>query len=238
MARLPSDDPRAVAARRGDPAPETSRRSSGCSPSEPRPRDARGSSTSMGTSARSCTSRPTGRGTFPTAPRPWRRSSLPARTSTPRSADHTRRRRCTGPPAATTSRCSTRSSRRVPIIEAPGSVIDGGTPVGRRRRVRPVARGTPADRAGAAANLWQAAALGLLDRLERLLAADPPPQRRDHEGVLVRVPRRRSARRRSACSTPAPTSTGSGYDELTPLGAAVRADAPELAEWLRAQGAR
>jgi hypothetical protein len=76
------------------------------------------------------------RATSPTGAQPWPRSSRRARTSTPRSAVRTPSGRCTGRPAATTSRCSTRDPT-----------------CGRR------------------------AALGRADRLDRLLAAEPPPER-------------------------------------------------------------
>src|SRR5688572_28720771 len=62
-------------------------------------------------------------------------------------------------------------------IEAPGSVINGGSPLadavafGQWRAARRLVE------LGARANLWQAAALGLADRLDRVLAADPRPGR-------------------------------------------------------------
>jgi uncharacterized protein len=41
----------------------------------------------------------------------------------------------------------------------------------------------------------------------------------------------------SSSSTTAPSSTGSVYDHLTPLDAAIRSHATALADWLRRRGA-
>ena len=74
-------------------------------------------------------------------------------------------------------------------VDAPGSVIDGGGPLadavafGQWRAARRLIDH------GARANLWQAAGLGLMDRLEGLLA-EGTDAGRDHRGLLVRVPRR------------------------------------------------
>jgi ankyrin repeat protein len=120
-------------------------------------------------------------------------------------------------------------------IEAPGAVIGGGTPLadavafGQWRAARRlVAR-------GARTTLWQAAALGLRERMREHLAPEPPPeeitkafwcachggQRETAELLLERGANRHWV----------------GYDGLTPLGAAERSGALELAEWLRSEGA-
>ena len=76
----------------------------------------------------------------------------------------TPRRRCTGRRAATTWRRSTRCSTRAPTSRRRGSVIGGGTPL-----ADAVAFGQwqpPAGWSSAApAELWHAAALGLIDRV-------------------------------------------------------------------------
>lgn len=122
-------------------------------------------------------------------------------------------------------------------IDAPGSVINGGSPLadavafGQWRAARRLVD------LGAQVNLWQAAALGLADRLERLLEADPPPGRDEITNAFW-----------SACHGGQQTTAERllaagadihwiGHDGLTPLDAAVRSDAHELADWLRSQGA-
>lgn len=122
-------------------------------------------------------------------------------------------------------------------IEAAGSVIDGGTPLadavafGQWRAAHRLVQ------LGARANLWQAAALGLVDRLERLLEADPPPDRDDITNAFwcaCHGGQRTAAERLLEHGADL---DWVGHDGLTPLGAAVRSDATGLADWLRSQGA-
>ncbi len=123
-------------------------------------------------------------------------------------------------------------------IEAPGSVINGGSPLadavafGQWRAARRLVE------LGAQVNLWQAGALGLADRLDRLLAASPPPADDEITNAFwcaCHGGRRATAERlldRGA------EIDWVGHDGLTALDAAVRSDAHELAAWLRSQGAR
>src|SRR5436190_5359090 len=107
-------------------------------------------------------------------------------------------------------------------IEARGSVIDGGSPLadavafGQWRAARRLVE------LGARVNLWQAAALGLADRLERLLEADPPPGREEitnafwcacHGGQQATAERLLEA---------GADIDWIGHDGLTPLDAAAR----------------
>ena len=123
-------------------------------------------------------------------------------------------------------------------IEAPGSVIDGGSPLadavafGQWRAARRLIDH------GARANLWQAAALGLMERLEPLLAADPPPTRDELANALWCASHggQRSAAERLLEA--GADINWVGHDDLTPLGAAERSEAHELADWLRSRGAR
>jgi len=122
-------------------------------------------------------------------------------------------------------------------IEARGSVIDGGSPLadavafGQWRAARRLVE------LGARVNLWQAAALGLADRLERLLEVDPPPGRDEitnafwcacHGGQQATAERLLEA---------GADIDWIGHDGLTPLDAAARSNAHELAGWLRSRGA-
>jgi ankyrin repeat protein len=123
-------------------------------------------------------------------------------------------------------------------IEAPGSVIDGGSPLadavafGQWHAARRLVE------VGARANLWQAAALGLAERVERLLEADPPPARDEITNAFwcaCHGGQRAAAERLLACGADIDRV---GHDGLTPLDAAVRSHAHELADWLRSQEGR
>jgi ankyrin repeat protein/ketosteroid isomerase-like protein len=119
-------------------------------------------------------------------------------------------------------------------IEAGGAVIAGGTPIadavafGQWKAARRLLE------RGARTNLWQAAALGLLDRVRDELAQSEPTQddldnalwcaahggRRDTAELLI-----------DRGADPAWV----GHDDLTPAAAAERSEAHALAAWLREQ---
>jgi ankyrin repeat protein len=123
-------------------------------------------------------------------------------------------------------------------IEAPGAVIGGSTPLadacafGQWRSARRLVEH------GARTTRFEAAALGLLDRLEASFAADQPAspfdvnhafwgachggQRTTAEYLLARG---------------ADVNWLPPWERLTPLDAAVRSEATDLADWLRGHGA-
>ncbi len=117
-------------------------------------------------------------------------------------------------------------------IEAPGAVIAGGTPLadavafGQWRAARRLVE------RGARMTLWQAAALGRLDRLEELAAAEPPSPEAltnalwcaGHGGS-----REAAAWLLERGADP----TWVGHDHLTCAQAAQRQGHDDLAEWLR-----
>jgi ankyrin repeat protein len=96
---------------------------------------------------------------------------------------------------------------------------------------------------GAAVNaLWHAAALGLLDRLEELLAATPPPTEEDVNNAFWQAchgGQRRAAERLLAAGADINASPGYAGNQ-TGLDQAVMPDTRSdlLATWLREQGAR
>ena len=123
-------------------------------------------------------------------------------------------------------------------IEAQGSVIGGGTPMsdavafGQWRAARRLVEH------GARTTLWQAAALGLMDRVDGYFTAVPPPTPDEITNAFW-----------CACHggqrTAAEYLLGRGadlnwigYDGLTPLDAAIRSGASELVEWLSSRSAR
>ena len=124
-------------------------------------------------------------------------------------------------------------------IEADGAVIAGGTPltdavafaqwnVARRLVER-----------GAHVPMREAAALGMLDRLDELCAADRPPSADDLTQALwyaCHGGQRETAERLLGLG--AGLNWVSTWDGLTPLDAARRSGADDLAGWLAEQGAR
>jgi ankyrin repeat protein len=123
-------------------------------------------------------------------------------------------------------------------IEAPGSVIAGGTPLadavafGQWKAARRLVE------RGAQATLWQAAALALMDRVQELLGASDSQSLHEitkafwcacHGGQ--RAPAEHLLERGAEINW-------LGFDKLTPLDAALRSDAGELAGWLRTRGAK
>jgi hypothetical protein len=120
-------------------------------------------------------------------------------------------------------------------VDAPGSVIDGSGPLadavafGQWRAARRLVEH------GATASLWQAAGLGLGDRLESLLAADPSREAITNAFWCACHGGQRAAAARLLEA--GADLNWVGHDDLTPLGAAERAGAHELAAWLRERGA-
>ncbi|HUP24492.1 MAG TPA: ankyrin repeat domain-containing protein [Thermoanaerobaculia bacterium] len=123
-------------------------------------------------------------------------------------------------------------------IEADGAVIGGGTALadatafGQWRAARRLLE------RGARTTFWEAAALGLVERVRENLRASPPPSRDAvtrafwgacHGGQLAAA--------KLLCEHGA-DSSWLGWDGLTPLDAALRSDADDVVEWLRGVGAR
>jgi hypothetical protein len=119
-------------------------------------------------------------------------------------------------------------------IEAGGAVIGGGTPIadavafGQWNAARRLLE------RGARTNLWQAAALGLIDRVRDALARSEPTQE-DLDNALwcaAHGGRRDTAELLLGHGADA---TWIGHDDLTAAEAADRSEAHELAAWLREQ---
>jgi ankyrin repeat protein len=122
-------------------------------------------------------------------------------------------------------------------IEALGAVIGGGTPIadavafGQWRAARRLVE------RGAQTTLWQAAALGLIRRVDGFFVGNASPPRDEitnafwcacHGGQLLTA--EYLLRRGSDINWV-------GHDGLTPLAAANRSRATELVKWLQQQGA-
>ena len=120
-------------------------------------------------------------------------------------------------------------------IEAPGAVIGGGTPLADAVAFATWGAARRLIERGARATIWQAAALGLVDRVEEHLARDPPPDADAvtnafwgacHGGQLAAA---------QLLLTRGANLNWVGHDHLTPLDAAARNGNRELVEWLRSQ---
>lgn len=121
-------------------------------------------------------------------------------------------------------------------LEAPGAVTGGGTPIA---DATAFGQWQAADRLlarGARANLFQAAALGLNDRLTEELAASPGP-----EDITQAFWGACHGGRQSTASqllSHGADRNWVGYDDLTAVDAAQRSGANRLAAWLRKRGGR
>jgi uncharacterized protein len=123
-------------------------------------------------------------------------------------------------------------------IEADGAVIGGGTPM-----ADAVAFGqwTAARRLlerGAHTNLWQAAALGLTDRVGDELALSPPRTREDLDNALWCAAHGGQRETAELLLQRGADPAWTGHDQLTAVQAAERSEAHELAAWLREQADR
>ena len=122
-------------------------------------------------------------------------------------------------------------------IEAPGAVIAGGTPLadavafGQWRAARRLIE------RGARANLWQAAALGLMDRVQAFFdESDAPPKGEVTKAFWCACHGGQRASAEYLLDRGADIDW-IGYDALTPLDAARRSGAADLVAWLRTRGA-
>jgi uncharacterized protein len=120
-------------------------------------------------------------------------------------------------------------------IEADGAVIGGGTPLadavafGQWNAARRLVE------RGARTTLWQAAALGFEERVAEQVAGATPDDITEAFWCACHGGQRGAAAHLLERGADV---NWVGYDDLTPLGAARRAGAVELVEWLEANGAR
>ncbi len=123
-------------------------------------------------------------------------------------------------------------------IEAPGAVIGGGTPLADAVAFGQWDAARRLVERGARATLWQAAALGLLSRVDECLADQPPPDAAEITKAFwcaCHGGQREAAEYLLARGADV---NWVGYDELRPLDAAVRSGANHLRPWLLSVGAR
>ncbi len=123
-------------------------------------------------------------------------------------------------------------------IEALGSVIGGGTPMsdavafGQWQAARRLVE------RGARTTLWQAAALGLMDRVDEYFKAVPPPTPPEITNAFWCACHGDQSAAAEYLLDRGADLNWVGYDKLSPLDAANRSSATALVEWLRDRGAK
>lgn len=122
-------------------------------------------------------------------------------------------------------------------IEAPGSVIGGGAPLADAVAFGQWHAARRLIERGARTTLWQAAALGLMDRVEAYFEGNPPAPLEITNAFWCACHGGQKAAAEYLLQRGADLNW-IGYDWLSPLGAASRSGASELVEWLRERGAR
>jgi ankyrin repeat protein len=135
-------------------------------------------------------------------------------------------------------------------LEAPGAVIGGGTPIADATAFGQWKSARRLVERGAKTSLWEAAALGLLERVKGHFADDPmPPWRPRPPKPVADEPDEITHAFWCACHGGQQEvaeyllALGAdinwiGYDNITPLGAARRSGANELVAWLFHKGGK
>jgi uncharacterized protein len=121
-------------------------------------------------------------------------------------------------------------------IEAGDAVIAGGTPMADAVGFGQWAAARRLLERGARTNLWQAAALGLVDRVRDDLAQAPPAQE-DLDNALWCAAHGGQRQTAELLLDQGADPTWIGHDQLTAAAAAERGEAHALAAWLRDQAA-
>ena len=123
-------------------------------------------------------------------------------------------------------------------IEARGAVIGGGTPMadatafGQWKAARRLLEN------GAATTMWEASALGLLDRVEAAFTADPRTSADDATPCLWGACHGGHRNVAAFLFERGADPNWIGWDDLAALDAAERSEAADVVEWLRSVGAK
>jgi len=123
-------------------------------------------------------------------------------------------------------------------IEAPGGVIGGGTPLADAVAFGQWQAARRLIERGAKATLWQAAAMGLMDRVEEHFEAGIRPEPNEITSAFWCACHGGQQQSAAYLLSNGANLNWLGYDQLTPLDAAARNGNIQLQEWLRQQGAR
>jgi ankyrin repeat protein len=122
-------------------------------------------------------------------------------------------------------------------IEARGAVLGGGAPIADAVGFAQWKAARRLIERGATTVLWESAGLGLMDRVRAALAADPPPPTEDLTQALWLACQGGQLEAAVLLVDHGADITWVGYDHLTPLDAAMRSEARDVASWLHGLGA-
>ncbi|HEY7068961.1 MAG TPA: hypothetical protein VH479_02555 [Acidimicrobiales bacterium] len=123
-------------------------------------------------------------------------------------------------------------------IEADGAVIAGGTAMSDATAFANWDAARRLLARGARTNLWESAALGLTDRVEAHLAADPPPSAEDVTGAFWGACHGGHRPTAELLLAHGADPAWVGWDDLTPAAAAERNGFAEVAAWAGSLGRR
>ncbi len=122
-------------------------------------------------------------------------------------------------------------------IEVPGAVFTGGPAMSDAVVFAQWRAARRLLERGARTTIWQAAALGLLDRVEGFCSETPAPTVKQITNALWHACRGGQRAVAEYLSTRGADRNWIGYDHRTPLDVAHESGANDLVEWLRANGA-
>jgi uncharacterized protein len=123
-------------------------------------------------------------------------------------------------------------------IEASGAVIAGGTPMADATAFGQWNAAHRLLQRGAKTNLWEASALGLLDRVQGFFIGDDPPATDEVTGAFWGACHGGHRDVAQYLLEKGADINWVGWDQLTPLDAAARSGATDLVDWLRSVGGR
>jgi uncharacterized protein len=123
-------------------------------------------------------------------------------------------------------------------IEAPGGVIGGGSALADAVAFGQWQAAQRLVERGARANLWQAAGLGLMDRVKEHFVSKSAPTQDEITNAFWSACHGGQQAAAAFLLDRGAKLNWVGYDQLTPLDAANRSGAKELVEWLRQRGAK
>lgn len=122
-------------------------------------------------------------------------------------------------------------------IEATGAIFTGGTPMSDAVVFAQWDAARRLLERGASTTIWQAAALGLLDRVQQALAVEPEPSRDEITGAFWNACRGGQQATAECLLGRGADLNWIGWDDQTPLDAATRSGNQEVVNWLRRRGA-